>query len=102
VVVVIRRTGLPEVLQDPQFLFPRFHIGLRSNSGQLAELLEANVGTSPAAEDNGGVRVRILRPDTLKVCVHDAIHGAMKTLASLHSLVEQPAPARPFFALTVE
>ena len=53
--VVVRRTGLPEILQLPGLVFTRFDVRPWLDAGEIAERLEAGVRACPAAEEDGSV-----------------------------------------------
>lgn len=52
VLVVVGRTGLPEILQDPGRLFAGFHVLLVLHARQLTETLKLLVGTRRSAEEH--------------------------------------------------
>ena len=55
VLVVVRRAGLPQVLQLPRLLPAGLDVRPRLDAGQAAQRLEAGVRPCPAAEEDGGV-----------------------------------------------
>ena len=55
VLVIVRRAGLPQVLQLPRLLLARLDVQPRLDAGEAAQRLEASVRARPAAEEDGGV-----------------------------------------------
>ena len=77
VLVIVRGTSFSKIFECPGHLFPGFDICLGLDAGQIAELLEPEVGTGAAAEENRIIGAGILRHDALDVAVNGAIHSEM-------------------------
>ena len=64
--------------ERPFLLFAGFDIRLGPDAGQITELLEPEVWTGAAAEEDRIVGLGVLRHDTLDVGVNGRIHGPIE------------------------
>src|ERR1022692_131678 len=90
--IVVRRTGLAEVLEFPSLVFTCLDVHPRLDAGEIAEVVEASVRARASTEEDSVVRTGIFRHNVLDVRVDDAIHRPVKSLARLHPAIEQPSP----------
>ena len=84
---------MPEILEQPRFLFAGLDIRLGLDVGQIAELPETNVGTRSTTDKDWIVGAEVLRHDALNVAMNGAIHRSVESLPGLHPAIEDPSPA---------
>jgi hypothetical protein len=72
--VIASRAGFSEVVQDPEALVAGLVVVFRRNAGQLTELAESTVRTSPATEKDWGIRIWLVGAKALQVEPNCAVH----------------------------
>ncbi len=90
--VIVRRARFAEVLENPESLVPGFNVAFRRYTGQITELAESNVRTSPATEEDWGIRIWLAVAKALQVEPNGAVHWTPKRLFCFHTPIVEPAP----------